>query len=142
KYLRADPNSRLQADSYFDRAETRTLPRNVRIGREFIGFVAADATDNHRMTFRQLRDKIAQDRIRGGTNTLGDEVDLWEKLSLPLASLIFGLVGAPLGVRPHRGSKSLGFGMAIAIIFLYWVIYRWMYIVGKSGGIPPALASF
>jgi lipopolysaccharide export system permease protein len=102
----------------------------------------AEVTDNRRMTFMELRDKINRERAEGNTNTLGDEVDLWEKISLPLASLVFGLVGAPLGIRPQRGSKAMGFGVAIGIIFLYWVLYRWMYILGRGGGLPPVLASF
>ena len=61
---------------------------------------------------------------------------------LPLASVIFGMVGAPLGIRPHRGSKAMGTRVAIAIIFAYWVVYRWMYVVGQGGGLPPLIASF
>ena len=98
--------------------------------------------DNRTMTFKELRDRIRQERAAGNLNTAGDEVDLWEKVSLPLASVIFGLVGAPLGIRPHRGSKAMGFGVAIAIIFAYWVVYRWMYVVGQGGGLPPIIASF
>jgi lipopolysaccharide export system permease protein len=94
------------------------------------------------MTFRQLRDKINRERAEGNLDTGGDEVDLWGKISMPLASLVFGLVGAPLGMRPHRGSKAVGFGMAIGIIFMYWVIYNWMYVVGKNGSLPPIVAAF
>ena len=36
----------------------------------------------------------------------------------------------------------MGFGVAIAIIFLYWVLYNGMWVVGKKGGLPPMLASF
>jgi len=140
--LRYDPERKRWPEVRMEMATTRTLPKNVRMGRTFKGVLQAEVTDNRRMTFSQLRDKINRERAQGNPNTLGDEVDLWEKISLPLASLIFGLVGAPLGVRPHRGSKAVGFGIAIGIIFLYWVIYRWMYVVGKNGGLPPLLASF
>lgn len=140
--LRYDPERKNWPEFFFQKATSRTLPKNVRIGRTFTGVVQAEVTDNRRMTFRQLRDKINQERAQGSLSTLGDEVDLWEKVSLPLASLIFGLVGAPLGVRPHRGSKAVGFGIAVGIIFLYWVVYRWMYVVGKNGYLPPLVASF
>lgn len=140
KYLRPDPNSRVQADLHFQ--EARTLPKNVRMERDFASIMQSDVTDNRRMTFRQLRDKINRERAQGSLSTLGDEVDLWSKLSLPLASLIFGLVGAPLGIQPQRGGKTMGFGIAIGIIFVYWVVHNWMFQVGKGGGLPPLLASF
>jgi lipopolysaccharide export system permease protein len=112
------------------------------MGRTFKGVLQEEQQDNRIMTFAQLRDKIREERARGNINTLRDEMDLWEKVSVPLASLIFGLMGAPLGIRPHRGSKAIGFGVAIGIIFTYWVVYRWMFIVGQSGGLPPFVASF
>ena len=99
-----------------EEARTSSLGKNVGFRRSFKGVMQSEVTDNHRMTFRQLRDKIRDERAQGNVNTQGDEVDLWEKVSLPLASLIFGLVGAPLGVRPQRGSKAMGFGIAILII--------------------------
>ncbi|MCC6731474.1 MAG: LptF/LptG family permease [Chthonomonadales bacterium] len=142
KSLRPDANGNSIVDVYMKQAATKTLPANLRVGKTFRGVMQADVTDNRRMTFRELRDKINTERKEGNPNTLGDEVDLWEKLSLPLASVVFGLVGAPLGIRPQRSGKAMGFGIAIAIIFLYWVVYRWMYVVGKSGGVPPLFASF
>jgi lipopolysaccharide export system permease protein len=141
-WLRPESNKNLYVYSHMNHATTSTLPKNVRLGKDFRGIMETGVTDNHRLTFAQLRRKINVERAEGSVDTRGDEVDLWEKISLPLASLIFGLVGAALGVRPHRGSKAMGFGIAISIIFVYWVVYHWMYILGKTGSLPPALASF
>jgi lipopolysaccharide export system permease protein len=140
--LRPDPNRKAWIETHFEEARTSTLPANVGVRRSFRGVMQSEPRDNRSMTFRQLRDKINSERAEGNLDTGGDEVDLWGKLSMPLASLVFGLVGAPLGVRPHRGSKAVGFGMAIGIIFMYWVIYNWMYVVGKNGSLPPVLAAF
>lgn len=121
---------------------SRQLGTEIGMRRTFRELIQAQKKDNRTMTFRELRDKIRSERRSGNMNTAGDEVDLWEKVSVPLASVVFGLVGAPLGIRPHRGSKAMGFGVAIAIIFSYWVLYRWMYIVGQGGALPPLVASF
>jgi lipopolysaccharide export system permease protein len=51
------------------------------------------------------------------------------------------LVGAPLAIRPQRSSPAAGFALSIAIIFLYWVLARYLVILGRSA-IPPLLASF
>ena len=53
------------------------------------------------------------------------------------------MVGAALGLTTKRGGgKTVGFGLAIFIVFLYWVFYHSMFVVGKNGGLPPMLASF
>ncbi len=142
KYLRPDPESNVQADAYFEKL--KTLPKGVSLERDFKGILQSDIADNRQMTFVQLRDKIREERAQGGsaTSTDGDEFDLWSKISLPLASLIFGLVAAPLGIRPHRGSKTMGFGIAIGLIFCYWVVHNWMFQVTKGGGTPPIVAAF
>ena len=43
------------------------------------------------------------------------------KFSIPLASVVFALVGVPLGIQSHRSASSSGFGLII-IIFLYYVL--------------------
>jgi len=142
KYLRPDPESMVQADFYFD--ALKTLPKGVRLDRDFKGILQADVTDNRRMTFVQLRDKIRQERSQGDPMRTadGDEFDLWAKISLPLASVIFGLVAAPLGLRPHRGSKTMGFGIAVGLIFCYWFLHNSMFQVAKGGTMQPFFAAF
>ncbi|MBM3496151.1 MAG: LptF/LptG family permease, partial [Armatimonadetes bacterium] len=78
----------------------------------------------------------------GRTDLGGDEVNLWEKVAFPIAALIFGMVGAPLGVRPQRGSKAMGFGVAIAVIFCYWLVHNGMFQLGRGGTVQPMLAAF
>ena len=100
------------------------------------------SNDTNRLNFQQLRDEINADRARG-EEARGKEVDLYGKIALPIASLIFGVIGAALGLNTQRGAgKAVGFGMAIFIVFLYWIFYHSMFVVGKNGGLPPILASF
>jgi lipopolysaccharide export system permease protein len=45
------------------------------------------------------------------------------KLAQPFACLVFTLIALPFGLRPARGSgTSVGFGLAVAIVFVYYVI--------------------
>jgi lipopolysaccharide export system permease protein len=140
-YFKPGENSKYRADTFL--RWTHVLPHKVTLGRNFKGILQAETNDNRQMTFRELRDKINQKRSQGDLSYLGDEFDLWSKIALPLASLIFGLVAAPLGIRPQRTSRTtMGFGIAIMIIFLYWVVHNWMFQVGKGGGLPPIAAAF
>lgn len=133
--------SKLKADAHF--AYSHFLPDKLTLGKDFKGILQAEPNDNRQMTFRELRDKINEKRIAGDPSYLGDEFNLWEKVSVPIASLIFGLVAAPLGMRPQRSARTtMGFGIAIMIIFLYWFIHNWMYQVGKGGELSPMIAAF
>lgn len=120
----------------------QTSPQTPSIGKRFDDVLRADITDPDRKSFHELEKEIRQDKQRG-KDTRSNEVNLYGKIALPLASFIFGIVGAALGLTTKRGAgKTVGFGMAIAIVFLYWVFYHSMFVVGKNGGMPPLLASF
>jgi len=139
-----DPKGGPRRQSYAWYAETksRVLGAGVRLDRDFRGVPEPQITDNRIRSFASLRAVIEEKRRAGKTDVGGDEVNLWEKVSFPNAAVIFGLVGAPLGVRPQRGSKAMGFGVAIGIIFLYWLVHNGMFQLGKGGTVPPMLAAF
>jgi lipopolysaccharide export system permease protein len=70
------------------------------------------------------------------------EMGFYNKIAFPLATLIFALVGAPLGIRQSRTSNALGFALALVIIFGYWMLSSYMAVLGQGGAIAPWLASF
>jgi len=93
------------------------------------------------LSFRQLQQLIAtQERL--GVDTLELQVRLHDKIALPFACLVFALIGAPLGLRPHRGGSALGLGLSILIIFAFYVFGHYMHILGASGSVSPAVASW
>jgi lipopolysaccharide export system permease protein len=77
-----------------------------------------------------------------GSDVTEYRVRLYQKIALPMASLIFALIGTPLGLRPHRSSSAMGLGLAIVIIFGYWVLMHYMTILGDNGAVTPAAAAF
>lgn len=76
----------------------------------------------------------------------GTIANLWygyyNKVSLPLATIIFALVGAPLGIRSHRTGTATGFALSVVIIFAYMMLSNWMSIYSTGQRIPPYAASF
>lgn len=66
----------------------------------------------------------------------------YNKLAFPLAALVFGLLGAPLGIRSHRTGAAYGYMISIAIIFCYYTLANLMAIYANKGGLNPAVASF
>ena len=48
-------------------------------------------------------------------------VEIHKKFSIPAACLVFGLVGMPLGLTSRRSGKGSAFGLALAVIMVYYV---------------------
>lgn len=70
------------------------------------------------------------------------EFGFWNKVAIPLAALVFGLVGAPLGIRSHRVPASAGFWIAVIIILIYMFLANALSISAQGGRIPAYVASF
>lgn len=96
------------------------------------------------MTFRELRQHISA-LSQGGVppkDLLELQVDLYNKFAIPLAALVFALIGAPLAIRPSRASSSVGLGLSVLIIFAYWFIWHFTTALAAQGGIPPVAGAF
>lgn len=70
------------------------------------------------------------------------EYGFWNKFALPLAALVYGLLGAPLGIRNVRTGAATGFAVSIVIIFAYITLANLMNVYAMGGAIPAYLASF
>ena len=57
-----------------------------------------------------------------GVDVTDFKIQLNMKLAIPFASLVFALLGAPLGLSPRRTSGSLGLGISIIVIFFYYIV--------------------
>lgn len=49
------------------------------------------------------------------------EVEIHKKFSIPFASIVFILIGAPLGIKARKGSLGVGVTFSIGFFLLYWV---------------------
>ena len=67
-------------------------------------------------------------------------MEVHRRFSLPMASFVFAIVGAPLGVQKQRFSSSIGFGLSVVIIFLYYAIMTFLEALGKGHVMPATLA--
>lgn len=70
------------------------------------------------------------------------EYGYYNKIALPLATLVFALLGATLGIRSHRTGTATGFWLSVIIIFAYMFMANWMNIYAMGGVVPPYVASF
>ncbi len=79
---------------------------------------------------------------RMGVNTTDLEIQLNMKLAIPFACFVFTLLGAPLGLNPTRKSSSIGLGISVIIIFVYYVIMFLGMAAGQLELISPAAAAW
>jgi lipopolysaccharide export system permease protein len=65
-----------------------------------------------------------------------------QKVSLPMTCLVFGAFAIPLGLRPQRTSTSIGFGLSLFFILLYYVLMTIGMMLGENGTAPPWVAAW
>ncbi|MBR2068752.1 MAG: LptF/LptG family permease [Candidatus Gastranaerophilales bacterium] len=70
------------------------------------------------------------------------QINLYDKLALPITTLALALIGLPLGITPPRVRYNRGFLFSIVIIFIYYVIRALSLNLGESGKIAPFLAAW
>lgn len=97
--------------------------------------------DPDEMTMRELRYQIKALKAQAvSTNKL--ESELYKRITIPFASFVFALVGVPLGLQPNRTSSSIGFGLSIIVIFIYYSVMTVFSALGQGGTIPPLIAAW
>lgn len=106
--------------------------------------LTAENREPMEMTVRELAAHIRrlEETGHGGRQINDLSVQWHQKLSIPFASLVFALVGASLGLRPHRASNSIGLGLSILIIFVYYIAMFLFMALGQSGHLAPILAAW
>ncbi len=69
-------------------------------------------------------------------------VDLYIKLTFPLAIFIVGVIGAALAMQLRHPTPALSFGLSVSIAFLYYGTLRLCESLGDSGLLPPWAAGW
>lgn len=93
------------------------------------------------MGLRELAAQIQVLRAQG-VEARAERVEWHLKLALPFASFVFALLGSGLGIQSHRSAASVGFGLSVAIIFIYYVIMTLGTALGKSGSLSPEMGAW
>ena len=96
-----------------------------------------EALVGHRELSINLLLKQIKDFEKKGLPTFAAKVELSKKFAIPFTCLLFGLLGAPLGIHSSRGGKSGSFATSIMVILLYYMGLIFAQNMGKSGQIEP-----
>ncbi len=83
------------------------------------------------MSFKELKCHI--ERLQKiGFNPQEEIVNLHNKMSLPLASFVVILIGIPFAIRQRRGGILVGFGNALAICLVYYLLQTTGNVLGEN----------
>jgi lipopolysaccharide export LptBFGC system permease protein LptF len=63
-------------------------------------------------------------------------------LALPLACLVFAVLGGPMTLRFARGGSLTGALLALAVMCVYYLLKLWSDMLGNTGALPPAVAAW
>lgn len=106
--------------------------------------VSRDQKEANQMSYRELKTYIRElkaSRVRARAVRELD-VELERKLSVPFASLVLALIGAPLGIRRQRQTAGVGIGMSLLIIIFYYIGMSVFGVLGESGDLGPVEAAW
>jgi len=66
-------------------------------------------------------------------------VELHRRLAFPAACLVFALLGVPVGARPRRGGRAMGFVLTLLLIIGYYLLFVTGAGMARRGAIPPGM---
>ncbi len=93
------------------------------------------------MTIEELAERVRRHTLERKPELARQfEVELHKKFAIPLACLVFGLLGLGLSMGGKKEARSAAFVLSIAVIFVYYVLIRLGEQAGDTGKMPPAIA--
>jgi lipopolysaccharide export LptBFGC system permease protein LptF len=68
------------------------------------------------------------------------EIQYHRRLALPVAPVLFALLGVSLGMRRTRGARSFGMLLCIGLVFSYYALLSFGTFLAEDQRLPAALA--
>ena len=93
------------------------------------------------MTYAEI-DRLARIIARTGGDAKELLVKREQKISIPVATLVIILFGAPLATSSNRGGAAHGIGVSLAIVIAYMMLFRVAAALGQAGALEPLTAAW
>jgi lipopolysaccharide export system permease protein len=95
------------------------------------------------MSIAQAREYLSIVQLSGNETKIRKvKVRIQEKFALPFVCMVFGLIGAALGLRPQNTSKATSFGLCVGLIFSYYLLSFITSSMGIWGILSPFMAAW
>jgi len=96
--------------------------------------------DVETMDYLQLRKFIAQEKLRGSDRVKFYEVEKYQRISYPFATIVLTLIGVSLSSRKVRGGIGLNLAFGLAITFSFILFMKISTVFATSGNLPAILS--
>jgi len=93
------------------------------------------------MSLRELSYEIGEARRRG-TDSRPYVAEFHSKLATAASCIVFALIAFPLSLRPHRSGPSIGLGLSILVLLVYYAVAIPAQLAGDGRLLPPVLAAW
>ncbi|MGF1480460.1 MAG: LptF/LptG family permease [Cyanophyceae cyanobacterium] len=70
------------------------------------------------------------------------KVRIQEKIAFPFICLVFGFIGAVVGLRPQNTGRATSFGICVGLIFAYYLLIFLCSSLGVWGVLSPVMAAW
>ena len=102
--------------------------------------IESSVADEH--NFIQLCKHIAKSDSMNEQELRELKISLFDKIALPLTTIVLVIIGVPLAITPPRVRYNRGFLFSILIIFAYYLVRALSISFGEAGTLMPILAAF
>lgn len=92
------------------------------------------------MNFGELREFIANEKLKGSENVKFYEVELHRRIAFPFATLVLTLIGMAVSSRKVRGGIGLHLGIGLSISFAFILFMQISTTFATKGNLHPMLS--
>lgn len=89
-----------------------------------------------------VRAALAEDIRKQSNAQLKNETKYHLKIAAPFSCIIFVLLAAPLGMNPLRAASSIGFGLSMILVFVYYFLSTLAVNLATMQVIEPAILAW
>ena len=93
------------------------------------------------MNFMKLSKYLASTELEARDRQIYT-IELFDKIALPITTIVFVLLGVPLAITPPRVRYNRGFLFSILIIFAYYVVRALAISFGEAGSLNAFIAAW
>lgn len=92
------------------------------------------------MTFFELREMIAREKIKGSSQVPFYEIELHQRTSYPFATYILTIIGVSVASRKKKGGIGINIAIGFGFVFIYIFAMKVMTVAALNIGFPALIA--
>ncbi|MBP8981291.1 MAG: LPS export ABC transporter permease LptF [Syntrophobacterales bacterium] len=153
-YLIADPNA-MTVTLRLENGATHSVDRSLKSYRRMdfarydikldlgaaMSAEAGKTKSSTEMTIGEMVQRMRDKKLRE-TDLRELAIEINKKFSIPVSTLVFGILGIPLGIRKHRTAKYWGFTIGLAVVLAYYLLRLGGEALAETGQLTPFIGTW